>query len=131
MATRAASKASGTNSQSFFRDGARGRIRRFSKLSPHGPEVRFVVRHTSIRLGRDFHPLAAEHARRTTNKGRPPVADGPSSRKFFRSYDNPHTICQNLPESAVTSAEAEEGQREKLETCIPAARESLEMHCVA
>lgn len=49
----------------------------------------------------------------------------------FRSYDNPHTICQNLPETAVTPAEAEEGQREKLETCIPAARESLEMHCVA
>jgi hypothetical protein len=24
---------------------------------------------TSIRLGRDFHPLAAEHARRTTKKG--------------------------------------------------------------
>ena len=27
----------------------------------------------------------------------------------FRSYDNPHTICQNLPESTVTSAGAEEG----------------------
>jgi hypothetical protein len=47
-----------------------------------------------------------------TKKGRPPVADGPSSRKLFHSYDNPHTICQNLPESAVTSAEAEEGQCE-------------------
>jgi hypothetical protein len=32
--------------------------------------------------------------------------------QIFRSYDNPHTICQNLPESAVTSAEAEEGQCE-------------------
>ena len=49
----------------------------------------------------------------------------------FRSCDNPNTICQNLPETALTSAGAEEGQREKLETCIPAARESLEMHCVA
>ncbi len=30
----------------------------------------------------------------------------------FRSYDNPNTICQNLPEAAETSAGAEEGQRE-------------------
>jgi hypothetical protein len=29
---------------------------------------------------------------------------------IFRSYDNPHTICQNLPETAAASAEAEEGQ---------------------
>jgi hypothetical protein len=49
----------------------------------------------------------------------------------FCSYDNPHTICQNLPETAVTSAEAEEGQREELEACIPAAREGLGMQCVA
>jgi hypothetical protein len=28
----------------------------------------------------------------------------------FRSYDNHHTICQNLPEAAETSAEAEGGQ---------------------
>jgi len=49
----------------------------------------------------------------------------------FRSYDNPHTICQNLPETAVTSAGAEEGQREELEACIPAAREGLGMQCVA
>ena len=28
---------------------------------------------------------------------------------IFRSYDNPHTICQNLPESTLTSAGAEEG----------------------
>ena len=49
----------------------------------------------------------------------------------FRSYDNPHTICQNLPESTVTSAEAEEGWREELEACIPAAREGLGMQCVA
>ncbi|HUC54244.1 MAG TPA: hypothetical protein VMR90_09370 [Candidatus Cybelea sp.] len=28
---------------------------------------------------------------------------------IFRSYDNPHTICQNLPEAAATPAEAEEG----------------------
>ena len=61
----------------------------------------------------------------------PLISPRPFVTHNFRSYDNPHTICQNLPETAVTPAKAEEGQREKLETCIPAARESLEMHCVA
>jgi hypothetical protein len=59
-------------------------------------------------------PLAA-HDRKSdrgqTKKG-PPIAQRPFVTQFFRSYDNPHTICQNLPESAVTPAETEEGQCE-------------------
>jgi len=43
---------------------------------------------------------------------RPLISQRPFVTQIFRSYDNPHTICQNLPESAVTSAEAEEGQCE-------------------
>jgi hypothetical protein len=39
----------------------------------------------------------------------PLIPQRPFVTQFFRSYDNPHTICQNLPESTVTSAEAKEG----------------------
>jgi len=42
-------------------------------------------------------------------KGPPASGGRPFDILNFRSYDNPHTICQNLPESAVTPAEAEEG----------------------
>jgi hypothetical protein len=40
----------------------------------------------------------------------PPISRRPFDTLNFRSYDNPHTICQNLPEAAETSAEAEERQ---------------------
>jgi hypothetical protein len=40
---------------------------------------------TSIRLGRDFHPLAAEHARRTTKSPAGLLQAG----LFFRAEGNP------------------------------------------
>lgn len=47
------------------------------------------------------------------NKKGPLSDQRPLIKIIFRSYDNPHTICQNLPETAVTPAEAEETQREE------------------
>ena len=63
------------------------------------------------RQGR-WHAWAAyEKVVRAKRKG-PLNAQRPFVTQIFRSYDNPHTICQNLPEAAETSAEAEEGQCE-------------------
>jgi hypothetical protein len=65
--------------------------------------------------------LAGPSGRRKNKKGRPPVADGPEALTRFVLLFDPSlkntqekldTICQNLPEAAEASAEAEEGQRE-------------------
>ncbi len=50
---------------------------------------------TSIRLGRDFHPLAAEHARRTTKR----AADFSAARRHSQNYLFSLTR-HDLPESA-------------------------------
>jgi hypothetical protein len=63
------------------------------------------------RQGR-WHAWAAYEKVVRAKRKRPLSVQRPFVTQIFRSYDNPHTICQNLPEAAEASAEAEEGQRE-------------------
>jgi hypothetical protein len=63
--------------------------------------------------GRQRHPMPlleeikSQCEEQAINKKGPLISQRPGGTLNFRSYDNPHTICQNLPETTGTSAGAE------------------------
>jgi hypothetical protein len=70
---------------------------------------------TSIRLGRDLHPLAAEHARRTTEKPH-------ASRFVYRCTSaRPRTNCRSSTQVNCVSFEI--GSNLELTSCLPPEKE--------